>query len=751
MVSIILTEALFGASISTDFSGLFGSNYLPCPCFSSRFSLSKTPILEISLLKERVKKQKRIMGSGVVSCGLDNGIIDKLELEFKPSFDEYLKAMESVKEKKQRDSVIRRKKSEEKGRFGKSEKEKCVESSEFVEVNEKYEGVGVVNGGGKLEFGMLKNQKRQSVSKERHVDEMVNMEREAFKSMDGDAYDKPRVTKAEMEERIQKLAKCLNGADIDMPEWMFSQMMRSAQIKFSDHSILRIIQILGRLGNWRRVLQVIEWLRSRERFKSHKLRYIYTAALDALGKARRPVEALNLFHAMQEHISSYPDLVAYRCIAVTLGQAGHMKELFDVIDTMRSPPKKKFKTTIIEKFDPRLEPDVVVYNAVLNACARRKSWEGAFWVLQQLKLRDQQPSITTYGLVMEVMFECGKYNLVHDFFKKMQKSCVPNALTYKVLVNTLWKEGKTDEALLAVEDMERRGIVGTASLYYDLARCLCSAGRCEEALMQMGKICKVATKPLVVTYTGLIQACLDSGDIQSGAYIFNHMHQFCSPNLITYNIMLKAYLDNGMFEEANQMFFKLLDNGNSISSKLDGKDKVFPDVYTFNLMLDACAAEKKWDDLKFAYSHMLKYGYHFNAKRHIQLVLDSCRAGEVELLEATWKDLARADRVPPVPLVKEMFRVQLERGDIAAALACVYDYPSAESQAFSAKFWMKFFMENSDRLSDGTLFRLLQELSQVVARNDSRILTNLMASCKEFLRTRSTKLDRVHSETALVC
>lgn len=63
-------------------------------------------------------------------------------------------------------------------------------------------------------------------------------------------------------------------------------------------------------------------------------------------------------------MASYPDVVAYHCIAVTLGQAGHMKELFDVIDTMRSPPKKKFKTIIFEKWDPRLEPDVIIYNAV---------------------------------------------------------------------------------------------------------------------------------------------------------------------------------------------------------------------------------------------------------------------------------------------------------------------------------------------------------------------------------------------------
>ena len=67
---------------------------------------------------------------------------------------------------------------------------------------------------------------------------------------------------------------------------------------------------------------------------------------------------------MQQELSSYPDLAAYHCIAVTLGQAGLMKELFDVIDCMRDPPEKKFKLGPLQKWDPRLEPDLVVYNAV---------------------------------------------------------------------------------------------------------------------------------------------------------------------------------------------------------------------------------------------------------------------------------------------------------------------------------------------------------------------------------------------------
>lgn len=63
-------------------------------------------------------------------------------------------------------------------------------------------------------------------------------------------------------------------------------------------------------------------------------------------------------------MSSYPDLVAYHCLAVALGQAGYLKELFEVIDIMRSPPMKKFKTGVLGKWDPRLEPDIIVYNAV---------------------------------------------------------------------------------------------------------------------------------------------------------------------------------------------------------------------------------------------------------------------------------------------------------------------------------------------------------------------------------------------------
>ncbi|KAK1280700.1 Pentatricopeptide repeat-containing protein [Acorus gramineus] len=520
-------------------------------------------------------------------------------------------------------------------------------------------------------------------------------DRAAFKSFEvfSDVRNKRRVSRIELEDRIQKLAKWLNGTDINMPQWQFSKMIHSAKIRFTDHSILRVIQILGDLGNWQRVLQIVEWLQSHQRFESYKSR------IQSMGELR----------STPQELSSYPDLAAYHCIAVILGQAGYMKELFDVTDCMRSIPKKKFKLGVLQKWDPRLEPDLVVYNAVLNACVQRQQWEGAFWVLQQLKQQCIQPSSTTYGLVMEVMLVCEKYNLVHEFFKKVEKSSIPSALNYKVLVNTLWKEGKTDEAILVVQDMERRGIVGSASLYYDLSRCLCSAGRCEEALSQIDKLCKVAKKPLVVTYTGLIQTCINFGSIENAEYIFNEMQKFCSPNVVTCNIMLKAYLEHGMLEKAIDLFQKILDGIHHISHKSNCSDRAIPDKFTFNIMLEACFSEKRWNDFENAYVNMLSCGYHFDSRRHLRMVFEASQAGKGHVLEVTWNHLIRAGRTPPPLLVKEMFCIKLAEDEPSAAIACIGSHQTRELHHFSTKSWLNLLKDNAHRFRKETLVSLVEE------------------------------------------
>lgn len=56
-------------------------------------------------------------------------------------------------------------------------------------------------------------------------------------------------------------------------------------------------------------------------------------------------------------------MAAYHSIAVTLGQAGLLKELLNIVECMRQKPGT-FKSMYRKNWDPCLEPDVVIYNAV---------------------------------------------------------------------------------------------------------------------------------------------------------------------------------------------------------------------------------------------------------------------------------------------------------------------------------------------------------------------------------------------------
>ncbi|KAJ0982145.1 hypothetical protein J5N97_010400 [Dioscorea zingiberensis] len=141
----------------------------------------------------------------------------------------------------------------------------------------------------------------------------------------------------------------------------------------------------------------------------------------------------------------------------------------------------------------------------------------------------------------------------------------------RVLVRAFWEEGKVDEAIRAVRDMEQRGVVGIASVYYELACCLCNKGRWQEAVMEVEKLRRLPlAKPLEVTFTGMILSAVDGGYISDCISIFEYMNHLCTPNIGTINAMLKAYGCSDMFAKAKELF----ESTEEKSSDLKTKDNV---------------------------------------------------------------------------------------------------------------------------------------------------------------------------------
>lgn len=204
------------------------------------------------------------------------------------------------------------------------------------------------------------------------------------------------------EDRIRMLVERLSAGKISMHDWKFSRLMKQSEIQFTERHLLRIVQELGARGHWRHALSVVEWVYNERDYKHYRSRFVYTKLLAVLGKARRPSEALHIFNKMREDCHIYPDMPAYHSIAVTLGQAGLVKELLNIVDGMRQKPSKKIKN-MRRNWDPCLEPDLVIFNAVLNACVSSNQWKGVAWVLGQMRRNGLKPNEATYGLAMEVV------------------------------------------------------------------------------------------------------------------------------------------------------------------------------------------------------------------------------------------------------------------------------------------------------------------------------------------------------------
>ncbi|CAI0405534.1 unnamed protein product [Linum tenue] len=368
------------------------------------------------------------------------------------------------------------------------------------------------------------------------LDDDIDFEDDDFSRTENETNLEPSRRKCSEGETIQFLVNKLCLKEVTtVKDWKLARMMKQSGLQFTERQLLKIVDTLGARGQWKQALAVVEW----------------------------------------EDCNTYPDMAAYHSIAVTLGQAGLLKELMKVMEVMREKPPKR----------------------VLNACIPSQQWKGASWVFEQLRKGGLKPNGATYGLAMEVMLRCGKYDLVHEFFNKMNRSGqAPKALTYKVLVRAFWEEGKVNEAVESVRDMEDRGVVGVASVYYELACCLCHHGRWRDAMHEVDKIRRVPqSKPMEYTFTGMILAAMDGGHIHDCIAIFEHMKSHCVPNIGTINTMLRVYCQNDFFSAAKSLYEEI---------KITYGTHCTPDGYTYSAMLEASANALEWEYFEHVYREM---------------------------------------------------------------------------------------------------------------------------------------------------
>ncbi|VAH74209.1 unnamed protein product [Triticum turgidum subsp. durum] len=514
------------------------------------------------------------------------------------------------------------------------------------------------------------------------------------------------------ERRIDLLVSRLNEGDLSSGDWRLTRMMKQADLIYNEDNLLQILKGLEAKGNWRQAVAVTEWVYNENSYKHRRSRFVYTKLLSILGKAWRPTEALRIFTIMRGDAQIYPDMAAYHSIAVTLGRAGLLNELIKIIDYMRQKPSKKVMMMRRKDWDPLLEPDVLVYNSVLNACVLSQQWKGVFWVFQKMRFGGLTPTGATFGLAMEVMLKSKKYEFVQKFFEKMQRKGVPpRAITYKVLVRAFWEQGKVNEAVEAVKDMEQRGVVGAASVYYELACCLCNKGRWKDAMLQVEKMEQLRlTKPLEFAFTGMILASFDGGYISECISIFESMKDYCTPNIGTINVMLKVYGRCDMFGKAKDLFETTTYSVCSSQPHIRDHSSLKADMYTYSSMLEASASAQQWEYFENVYRQMTLSQHHLDQSKNSWLLIKASRAGKPYLVEHALDSILERGEIPDVELFAENICQTIAESDHGRTLHLM-NTMSAASVEMNEQQWSDLLQQNSHRFRVDALKDLITHLS----------------------------------------
>eukprot|EP00850_Spirogloea_muscicola_P016704 SM000137S00482 [mRNA] locus=s137:397117:401173:- [translate_table: standard] len=455
------------------------------------------------------------------------------------------------------------------------------------------------------------------------------------------------------------------------------------------------VKRLAEAGRWRTAMGFVAWLQGGRGPLSSIDRGVCTSLVAALGQARRPAEALQVFRSMLDHPRAWPDLPAYHALAVALGQAGCLDDLLEVIEELRGDsqgPLASPKQSLCQQ--TTLQPDVVVYNAVLNACSSRIRWQLVDWVFAEMERGKLTPNGATYGLAIEVYMRAGKIEAAQQMAKRMLECGFDfTSRTYLAILAGLAKAGKGEQAQSVLTEMEDCGLTPPASAYYHVACVLCSVGRWQDAVKQVEATAALdGAKPLVQSLSGLMQACSASGHSSDAACIFEHMrHSAAGVNVGACNVMLGVYGRAGRYAEAEELF-RAISKGcvsPAQSSGKGGHGLLEPDKYTYEAMLGACVRCARWPEAATTFHHMASQGYLPDARRQAWLINRLMINGQASTVDKILRILSYYEHGPAPELLQlrlQAFKVGPSSG--VEASMCYLHHQAAQGVKVPATVWL---------------------------------------------------------------
>ncbi|CAH8344654.1 unnamed protein product [Eruca vesicaria subsp. sativa] len=230
------------------------------------------------------------------------------------------------------------------------------------------------------------------------------------------------------------------------------------------------------------------------------------------------------------------------------------------------------------------------------------------------RISDREPLIKTLDkyvkvvrcehcfLLFEELGKSDKWLQCLEVFRWMQKQrwYIADNGVYSKLISVMGKKGQTRMAMWLFSEMKNSGCRPDASVYNALITAHLHTRDKAKALEKVrGYFDKMKgmerCQPNVVTYNILLRAFAQSGKVEQVKALFKDLDMSAvSPDVYTFNGVMDAYGKNGMIKEMESVLTRMRSN------------ECKPDIITFNLLIDSYGKKQEFEKMEQTFKSLIR-------------------------------------------------------------------------------------------------------------------------------------------------
>ncbi|CAL5341372.1 unnamed protein product [Camellia sinensis] len=166
------------------------------------------------------------------------------------------------------------------------------------------------------------------------------------------------------------------------------------------------------------------------------------------------------------------------------------------------------------------------------------------------------PDLVSYSIIINGLCKAGRLDEAKKkFIEMMGKNLYPDSVIYNTFIDSFCKNGKISSAFRVLKDMEKKGCNKSLQTYNSLILGLGGKNQIFEMYGLMDEMKEKGVSPNVCTYNNMISCLCDIGRIEDATSLLNEMLQRgISPNISSFGFVIKASSKAGEFGVAREVF-----------------------------------------------------------------------------------------------------------------------------------------------------------------------------------------------------